>query len=167
MLLPDLYLSSILSITPEVLKSLGVEALVLDVDNTLRAYKSNKPYKGVSEWIQKMRKSGISLIVASNNFKSSVGPFASTLKLDYVSMSFKPLPFGLKKALRKLKIDRSKVAIVGDQIFTDIVGGRLSGFRTILVKPFVAEKGISWKIRRFLEKPVIFRYHNNKKGRRK
>ena len=166
MLLPDLYLSSIFSITPGLLKGLGVEALVLDVDNTLRAYKSDKPYKGVSEWIEKMRKSGISLIVASNNLESSVGPFAATLKLDYVSMSFKPLPFGLKRALRKLKIDRRKVAIVGDQIFTDIIGGRLSGFRTILVKPFVVERGISWRIRRFFEKPVIIRY-NNKKSRRK
>ena len=166
MLLPDLYLSSIFSITPELLKGLGVEALVLDVDNTLRAYKSDKPYEGVSEWIEKMRKSGISLIVASNNFESSIGPFASTLKLDYVSMSFKPLPFGLKRALRKLKIHRSKVAIVGDQIFTDIIGGRLSGFRTILVEPFVFERGIFWRIRRFFEKPVIIRY-NNRKNRRK
>ena len=139
-----------------------VVALVLDVDNTLRAYKSDKPYEGVLEWVEKMRKSGISLIVASNNLKSSVGPFASILKLDYISMSFKPLPFGLEKALRRLKIDRSKVAIVGDQIFTDIFGGRLSGFKTILVKPFVAEKGISWKVKRLLEKPIIIRYNNNK-----
>ena len=165
MLLPDLYLSSIFSITPELLKKLGVEALILDVDNTLRAYKSDEPYDGVIEWVEKMRKSGISLIVASNNLKSSVGPFASILKLDYVSMSFKPLPFGLKKALRKLKIDSSKVAIVGDQIFTDIFGGRLSGFRTILVKPFAAEKGIHWKIRRFFEKPIIIRYNNKNKGK--
>ena len=158
MLIPDLYLSSVFDITPDVLDDMGVVALILDVDNTLREYRGRDPYDGVVEWIDSMRKAGIQLIVASNNFSSSIQPFASLLKLDYVAMSLKPLPFGLKKALKLLKIDRDKVAIVGDQIFTDIFGGKLSGFKTILVKPFIAEKGRLWRIKRLLEKPFITRY---------
>ena len=87
--------------------------------------------------------------VASNNFTSSIQPFALTLDLNYVAMSLKPLPFGLRRALKILNIDRNKVAVVGDQIFTDIFGGKLNGFKTILVEPFIREKGYFWKIKRF------------------
>lgn len=158
MLIPDLYLSSVFDITPDVLNNMGVEALILDVDNTLREYRGENPYDGVVEWVNGMQNAGIQLIVASNNFHSSIKPFASLLHLNYVAMSLKPLPFGLKKALKLLKIDKDKVAIVGDQIFTDIFGGKLNGFKTILVKPFIEEKGHFWRIKRLLEKPFIIRY---------
>lgn len=163
MLIPDLYLSSVFDITPDVLNDIGVVALILDVDNTLREYREKDPYEGVVEWVDNMRKAGIQLIVASNNFNSSIKPFASLLKLNYVAMSLKPLPFGLNRALRLLKIDRDQVAIVGDQIFTDIFGGKLNGFKTILVKPFIKEKGHFWRIKRLLEKPFITRYDKDDK----
>lgn len=165
MLIPDLYLSSIFEITPDTLKNMGVVALILDVDNTLREYRGKDPYDGVIEWIAEMRKAGIKLIVASNNFSSSIQPFALTLDLNYVAMSLKPLPFGLRKALNKLNIDRNKVAVVGDQIFTDVFGGKLNGFKTILVEPFVKEKGYFWKVKRFFEKPFISRYDKGDKKR--
>ena len=163
MLVPDLYLSSIFEITPDILKDMGVVALILDVDNTLREYRGKVPYEGVEEWIAKMREAGIQLIVASNNFTRSIQPFALTLDLNYVAMSLKPLPFGLRRALKILNIDRDKVAVVGDQIFTDIFGGKLNGFKTILVEPFIREKGYFWKIKRLFEKPFISRYDKGDK----
>ena len=167
MIFPDLFLRSIFDITPDLLKNFNVKALILDVDNTLRVYGSLVPFAGVLGWVDSMKKAGVRLIIASNNFKNSVEPFAERLKLDCVFFSCKPLCFGLNKAAKKLKIKKSQIAVVGDQIFTDVIGGNLSGFKTVLVEPFLRESGLSFKFKRWLEKHVISYYFKNRKRKEK
>ena len=167
MIFPDLFLHSIFDITPELLIELNVKALILDVDNTLRTCGSLVPFAGVLGWVNSMKKAGVSLIIASNNFKSSVEPFAEKLGLECVFFSCKPLSFGLKKAARKLNVEKNQIAVVGDQIFTDVVGGNLTGFKTFLVEPFLQENGLNFKIKRWLEKHIIRLYRKNKKNKKK
>lgn len=164
MLTPNLILPSLFDVTPERLNKLGIRALVLDVDNTLRAHGAAEPYDGVVGWVQEMRENGIALMIASNNFKKRIAPFAKQLDLDFFAMSCKPFPLGLTRAIKKISIPSHQIALVGDQIFTDIVGGNLKGIYTILISPYQAESGALWKIKRILEKPVIWRY--NKKERK-
>lgn len=154
-ILPDVFLHSIFDVTPKFLNKLGVEALILDVDNTLREWGSKIPVDGVFGWVSSMKDAGIKLIIASNNFKKRVEPFAKKLGLDYVFFSCKPLSFGLNKAAKKLNVDRKKIAVVGDQIFTDVFGGNLRGFKTFLVEPFLKEKGCCFKLKRWLEQQII------------
>ena len=47
--------------------------------------------------------------------------------------------------------------MVGDQIFTDVMGGNLAGTRTVLVEPFRVEKGILFKLKRGIESLVFSR----------
>lgn len=156
MLKPNLYLASVLELTPKLLKEIGVFAIILDVDNTIRVHKKNKPFSGVLEWVKNMKDFGILIVISSNNVKKNIEPIAKFLNLDYVSMSFKPFPLGLKKAAKKLGIAKKKeIAVVGDQFFTDIVGGKILGFKTILTKPIEKEEGFFWKIRRGLEKIIL------------
>ncbi len=165
MIFPSVYIHSVFNITPYLLNKLNIKALILDVDNTLRTNDSSTPIDGIIEWINIMKKSGFKLIIVSNNFKKSVEPFAKKLNLEYVFFGCKPLTFGLSRAEKKLKIKKDKIAMVGDQIFTDIIAGNLKGFKTMLVDPFLEEKGWSFKIRRWLEKKIISLYNNCKKGR--
>lgn len=153
--MPDIFLHSIFDVKVELLNKLGVEALILDVDNTLRAWRSDAPVDGVLGWVHSMKSAGIKLVIASNNFRSRVEPFAKKLELDYVFFSCKPMPFGLNKAAKKLKVSREKIAVVGDQIFTDVFGGNLYGFKTLLVEPFFMEKTFSFKLKRWLEQRII------------
>lgn len=162
MLSPDLYLKSIFDLTPNRLKKLGIFALILDVDNTLRAQDESKPYDGIVDWIKTMHDAKIMLVISSNNFKKSVEPFAESLNIDYVAMSCKPLPFGLKKAIKKLSVPKNQIAVVGDQIFTDVIGGKFQGLKTILVEPIISETGYIYKIKRLLEKPFLNYYHKKK-----
>ena len=46
-------------ISPDLLKSLGVKALLLDVDNTLATYTSHTPSQGSLEWVRAMEDAGI------------------------------------------------------------------------------------------------------------
>ena len=124
----------------EMLAESGHEADILDM-----------PTRNVAEWIDNIKNSGIELLILSNSKKRRVGPFAEGLGLDFVSLGLKPLPFGFIRALKALKLKRSKVALAGDQIFTDVLGARLIGLKVFLLEPIKLEDGISFKIRRYFE----------------
>ncbi|MCL2013629.1 MAG: YqeG family HAD IIIA-type phosphatase [Oscillospiraceae bacterium] len=145
------------------MKKHGVKALILDADNTLRLYRKPEPADGIAAWIGKLKDNGIALIILSNNYPSRVKPFAQKLGLDFIAMGLKPSPIGILRAKRRLGITKKQVAIVGDQIFTDIIGGNLLGITTILVKPLKLENGATYRFKRWLEQPIIKRHKNKSK----
>lgn len=146
-------------------KERGLRAVILDVDNTLTTHNNPVPAEGVPEWIRTMQEAGLTLTILSNNYKERVEPFAKQLGLPFVSMAAKPLSFGVGRACRKLKIRRKETALIGDQIFTDMICGNLAGVYTVLVEPYEPETTRSFRIRRRLEKPVIRRFLE-KEGRK-
>ena len=66
-------------ITPEILKKLSIKGLILDLDNTLTTHDNPVPANGVMEWLDKMKKNGIKLMIVSNNHPPRVKPFADML----------------------------------------------------------------------------------------
>jgi HAD superfamily phosphatase (TIGR01668 family) len=98
------------------------------------------------------------MMIVSNNNAERVIPFAQNLGLDFVPNGRKPLATGFKKAQAIMNIQFSEIAIVGDQIFTDILGANLKRVRTIYVHPIELESGFFFKIKRFLEKPFIRKF---------
>jgi hypothetical protein len=72
----------------------------------------------------------------------------------------KPLPFGYARAVRVLKAPKNRVAVVGDQIFTDILGAKLYGLRSILTEPFQPETGPFFRLKRKIEAVILRRYRN-------
>ena len=153
---PKLWIKNVLSIDREFLDKNGIDALILDLDNTLSMHGDPAAEEGIPEWLDKMRELGVPMAVVSNNTAKRVAPLAAKLGLDYTANGAKPLTFGLNRALGKLGTDRERTAVVGDQIFTDVMGGNLAGMPTILVEPFHIEKGILFKIKRGAES-LVFR----------
>ena len=84
-------------------------------------------------------------------------PLAKELGLDYISFACKPLTVGISRALHRMRLPRQSVALVGDQIFTDIIGGNLRRVKTVLVEPFHLENKKSFKLKRTLESVVFKR----------
>ena len=152
---PTAALKSVLELTPEILGKMGVEALILDLDNTLTTHNNPHPAKGVPEWLDEMRSAGIKLLIVSNNHAPRVEPFAEALKLDFVPEGAKPLPKGYNIAVKKFGLPKEKVCAVGDQIFTDILGANLAGIKSVFVYPIEFERGFFFKIKRFFEKPFL------------
>ncbi|WP_099205348.1 YqeG family HAD IIIA-type phosphatase [Scatolibacter rhodanostii] len=157
---PSFMMREITQITPAMLKGMGVEALLLDVDNTLVSYVEHEPVKGAIAWVKQMEEAGLKLIIVSNNYASRVGPFADKFGLPYITFSMKPLPFGYIKASKFLKVPHNKCAIIGDQIFTDVIGANLCGMKSILLEPVEMEKGTLIEWRRAVEKKFRDRYKN-------
>ena len=152
LLMPTIALRKVTDITPEMLKKLGTDAILLDVDNTLAPPDSKIPYEGVQEWIKMIKASGIHIVICSNNFKKRIKPLSDSIGLDCVAMSLKPFPFGFNRAKRKLKEKPNSVLVVGDQIYTDVLGANLAGMKSILLLPRSEEHGWSIWLRRKMEK---------------
>ncbi len=165
LLKPKIKLQKITDITLDILKQKGIEALLLDVDNTMSTHHGTVLTEGLRDWIEQMQSGGIKLCVLSNSKEFRVCPFAKRIGLQYISLGLKPLPFGFLRGVKRLGSKRKNTAIVGDQIFTDILGGNAVGVQTILLTPIKLEDGWSFKIRRRLEK-VVFKLYKieNYKG---
>lgn len=159
---PTIKLDGITEISVELLKKFSIKALILDVDNTLSTHHGEQLTDGLEDWLSLMKNSGIVLVVLSNSKRKRVEPFAGKIGLDFISLGMKPLPFGYLRALKRLGFSRKNTAIVGDQIFTDILGGKIVGVKTVLLTPILPEDGWSFKLRRRLEKLIIKKFKINK-----
>ncbi|MBR5473563.1 MAG: YqeG family HAD IIIA-type phosphatase [Clostridia bacterium] len=155
---PDVKLHGITDITVELLNEYNIKALLLDVDNTMSTHHGVVLTDGLMEWIAAMQQSGIKLMVLSNSKKARIEPFAARIGLPFISLGCKPLPSGYLRGVKALGEKRKNVAIVGDQIFTDILGGNTVGVKTILLTPIKPEDGWSFKVRRKLEKKLYKKY---------
>ena len=156
---PEYLFSSVSAITPAFLKEKGVDALVLDVDDTLTANGSQQLDAEVEQWLGRMRAAGVKLMIVSNNTKSRVSPFAARLGLPFVSMACKPLTFGLAAARRRFGVKRRQMAIVGDQLFTDRLAASFFGIRALVVSPRGGPARKDIRFKRVLEQPFLRRYY--------
>lgn len=142
-------------ITPEMLKKMGVKGLLLDIDNTLTTHDNPVPAEKVEEWIASMKEAGIQLRLVSNNHPPRVEPFAKLLGIDFIAEGKKPLTSGFSRAQKSMGLPKAELAVVGDQIYTDILGANLFGVKSVYVKPMELEKTAFFKFKRFMEKPFL------------
>lgn len=149
---PTVLRERVTDISPALLRQMGVRAVLLDVDNTIAPYGVHEPIPGARNWVRRLSEEGFRVVVVSNNYKKRVSAFAAKLGLEYISFALKPLPSGYLRAKGMLGVRCRDCVIVGDQIFTDVVGANLCGMRSVLLSPIEPEEGLSFRIRRRLEK---------------
>lgn len=161
LLKPKIKLDRIIDISVDMLKKYNIEALVLDVDNTLSTHHGKVLTEGLEAWLETMKNAGIKLMILSNSRRFRIEPFAANINLPFISMGLKPLPFGFFRAAKALGIKRKKIAIVGDQIFTDVLGGNIAGVKTILLTPIKLEESLGFRFKRWLER-IVFKLYKIK-----
>ena len=153
-LYPNLLLNKVEEITIEFLKKNKIKALILDIDNTLIDYSQNMT-KSVEKWAKDLKGQGVKLYIVSNsNKKKKVEKIAKILDIPYIFFAKKPLKSGFKKAKNELKEKEENIAVVGDQIFTDIIGGNRANMFTILVEPINEKDFWYTKWKRPIEKRI-------------
>lgn len=152
---PDYVFLSIADIPVGFFAENGIDALILDLDNTLTTHNNPVPDPVRLEWFNRVRASGLKMIIVSNNHPERVKPFADFLKLDFVSDGKKPLSKGYNEACRRIGTDKGRIAAVGDQIFTDVIGCKLAGIRSVFVFPIEYETGFWFRVKRTLERPLL------------
>ena len=130
---PKAYFDKIEKITIEFIKKNNLKALILDMDNTLINYKKEMP-ENIEKWAKELKGQGTRLYILSNtNKKAKVKSIAEKLDVPYRSFAIKPLKPGFLKVQKELGYKPEQIGVVGDQIFTDIVGGNRCNMFTILI----------------------------------
>ena len=154
-MLPHLITDALTDLTPELLRSRGIELLMLDFDNTIVPYTTNMPTPEMEHWLRQMASSEVQLCVVSNSKRDRVVNFCRQYDLPCITHAKKPFSKGIRRCLARFDIPADRAAIVGDQIFTDTLGGNCTGVTTILVKA-IDNHNFWLKARHVLEKPFIY-----------
>ncbi len=157
---PHFLIERVTDLTPERLRNLGIENLLLDVDCTLKRYSLQEPEPEVRAWLESLRADGFRMCLLSNGVGKRIGKFAELVNLPFIAKACKPFTSGCRRAFAEMNFLPEKTAIVGDQIFADIMAGRLSGIRTFLVTPLSPEEE-HWftRVKRPFERIVLRSFH--------
>ncbi|MEM9276489.1 MAG: YqeG family HAD IIIA-type phosphatase [Cyanobacteria bacterium P01_F01_bin.143] len=136
LLQPDLVLGGIITnLTPEILQQNNLQGLILDVDETLVSITTPKVSLELKQWTIAMKQIADIWLVSNNLSKSRIGAIAEELDLPYFVGAKKPSRKKLREAAQNMNLPVSKVAMVGDRLFTDVLAGNRLGMFTILVEP--------------------------------
>ena len=138
LLVPDLYVSDVLRVDLDSLSADGVDTLLIDLDNTLLPRNGTQAPSRIIDWLKGAEERGFAICLVSNNWHASAINAAEKLGVRIVAKAIKPFPFAFKKALSVLDSEPRRTAVIGDQIFTDVLGGNLMGMKTVLVLPLSA-----------------------------
>lgn len=157
---PDLYFEKVEDIDVSQMVKMGIKAILLDIDNTLTEHNNTEPCVGAVGFVKKAMENGMKVCIVSNNTQVRAEEFAGKMGVPFVYKAKKPLSIGYKRAMEILGVKKCEVMTVGDQVFTDIAGGRMFGILTVMVKPisFTGETGFI-RFKRLLEKPFVRKFY--------
>lgn len=160
--LPNIYVKNINEINPKYLKENGIRGIITDLDNTLIPWDMRDATPNVIEWFKELAEYDIKVTVISNNNEQRVKVFAEPLEVPYIANARKPLTRSFKMGAKLMGLSPGQVAVVGDQLLTDIFGGNSAGFYTILVSPILRTDAKITQLNRKVERQII--NHYKKKG---
>ncbi|RJX28015.1 MAG: YqeG family HAD IIIA-type phosphatase [Dethiobacter sp.] len=154
-LCPKQYVEDVHGIDLQELKEKGIKGIILDLDNTLVPWNDKAVFPEVKEWIQQVKEAGFSTCIVSNNNLRRGGEFSEILEIPAFWKAVKPRRRAFRKALKLMGLKPSQAAVIGDQVFTDILGGNRLGLHTILVRPLNQREFLGTMCVRKVEKAVL------------
>ena len=161
---PHGFYETVLDIRPEALTRRGITLLLADLDNTLVPYKVPEPTEAIKHWKEELEAGGVQLFLLSNSRKPGRPKrFADALGIEFIGHAGKPKRGGFSAALERTGRTREQTAIVGDQIFTDMLGGTRMGITTLLVRPIRLAGNPGRYLRYWVETP--FRLVAQRRGK--
>ena len=161
--IPDYYYQSIFKINYAKLKKNGIKCLLYDLDNTIAPYSMHEPDKRLKDLFSLLEhKYGFKVIIMSNSGKRRLTPFKEQLNVDTSCNSKKPLRGKYKKIMKLYKFKPHEMAMIGDQLMTDVFGANRMGINSIFVNPISKIEHLPTHVNRYFESKIIKRL--NKRG---
>lgn len=152
---PSSYVKNFMALNISEMAKNGIKLLLCDIDNTLVAWDEAYPSESAFAFFKECELHHIKVILCSNNTEERVSIFAKAANLEYYSFFCKPFKINYWKILKKEHLKRKEIAVAGDQILTDIVGGNRMHFHTIFFDPLVKVDSKHTGFSRYLEKYVL------------
>lgn len=152
LLVPHIVVDHISDLDPRLLRDLGKPNILIDLDNTLLGWGTDELEPLVTRWVGDAAAAGLKICILSNSRSYRVAYYALQLGVPYVAVALKPSRTAARGALRLLGSEPCNTAIIGDQIFTDILLGNRLGLLTILVKPMIMREQLWMRLVRRIER---------------
>lgn len=162
LLTPDYMFKTFDEVTPDFLISHGIDALLIDIDNTLAPYEQAEPDERIIAWFESLSDSGIQASLISNNHADRVELFNKKLGLPAYPDSGKPKSKNLIAAMRQMGTMPENTAGLGDQLLTDTLSVHRLDMISIIVPPIKDKKTLFFRFKRFLERPYIRKYKKHR-----
>ncbi len=162
-LYPRMYVDTLLDVPLQDLAAAGYRAFIFDLDNTITEWNSQELRTEVEEWFRTLGQMGFKACILSNNGEKRILQIARRLGIPFIHRARKPMRRSFLQAVDLMGMKPAEVAVIGDQIFTDVLGGNRAGLYTILVKPLAHREFYGTKISRAMEFFVLRRYHRQYK----
>ena len=153
--LPTMIANRLTELSPQLLRQRNIQLVMLDFDNTIVPYTTNEPTEEMERWLRDMAASEFAMCVVSNSKKDRVKKFCARYGIDCITHANKPFSKGIRQCLERYGVPAENAILVGDQIYTDTLGGNLCGVQTLLVKA-IHNHNFWLKARHVLEKPWIY-----------
>ncbi|MEG1845842.1 MAG: YqeG family HAD IIIA-type phosphatase [Oscillospiraceae bacterium] len=161
--IPKYRFKSVLDITVADLQKMGAKAVGLDIDNTIAFDGTTNFVEGIDDWIKMVTDASIPITIVSNSIKKRVSMIGKLINLPFIASSKKPMPNKLYKAAEMMNVDISEFAMIGDQLFADIMAANRAGAIAVRVDPMQGEtrwaRYYAW--RRGREVPYIKEFEKN------
>ena len=130
----------------------GVRGLIIDLDNTLVGYRLTQPEAAVAAWLERAKERGLRAVIVTNNATDWAMQTAQALHIPCIPNARKPLLRGFHAALEALGTSHEQTVVIGDQLFTDVLGAKRFGMKLILTEPIVAGEQWWMRLTRFIER---------------
>lgn len=140
LLKPDAKCRFLTDVTPATVIALGCKAVLIDADNTSSHDLTTDPLPGTEDWVRSMKEAGLKVLLLSNAKTERAKVLADRYAIPVVGMAAKPFPLGYFRAALRLRTRPQKTVMLGDQLFTDILGANLAGCKSIWVEPYEEDK---------------------------
>lgn len=158
---PYEYVDSVFAIDYEKLFALGYRGIIFDIDNTLVHHGDDSNEK-VDKLFEAIHGTGFKTLLLSNNSAARIERFNRNIGALYIAEADKPKTAGYVKAVEMLGLEKEKIVVIGDQLFTDISGANRSEMASILVRFMQREGETRIGKKRMLEKVILSIYKTNK-----
>lgn len=153
--LPNEHVKSIFDIQPDMLKKQGIKGIITDLDNTLVAWDVKEATEEVIQWLNLMKEHDMKVMIISNNNQERVKVFSEPLETPFLSRANKPLGRAFRAAVKEMDLKKEEIAVIGDQLLTDVLGGNRAGIYTILVVPIVQSDAKITRFNRGIERRIL------------
>lgn len=158
---PSEYAKDVFQIDYEMLYQKGIRGILFDIDNTL-VHHGEDATPEVEELFRQIRAIGLKTLILSNNTEERVRRFLKNMDVPFVCDADKPRPQGYLKGMELLKTTKEQTLVIGDQIFTDILGANRCGLASILVQFLRLPEESHIGKRRQLERLILAFYKRNR-----
>ena len=156
---PDYYYDTIFQIPYDELWQNKIRGLIFDIDNTIAAYEDSHPPAKVVALIKRLQRMGFNICLLTNNTNGRLERFSKPLELHGIANAAKPLTRGIRKSMKQMGTKPPHTAIIGDQLLSDVWGGKNAGITTILVKPISDKDFFFVRFKRAIEKRLLRSYY--------